>query len=94
MCASAILQAGFREYVYGTSINHLFQSGWDQILIPSSEVVSKGWPLAKPVKVLGSVGTQFTDGLFEWQFQEHTSCPKGCERMKGVEGSMTCTPIV
>ncbi|CRK28731.1 hypothetical protein BN1708_004714 [Verticillium longisporum] len=29
MCASAIRWAGFREYVYGTSIDELVRRGWD-----------------------------------------------------------------
>ncbi|GJC81686.1 guanine deaminase [Colletotrichum liriopes] len=36
MCASAIRWAGFKEYVYGTSIETLVQKGWGQIHIGSS----------------------------------------------------------
>lgn len=38
MCASAIRWAGFREYVYGTTIDRLIETGWPQIRIASSDV--------------------------------------------------------
>ena len=91
MCASAILQAGFREYIYGTSIDHLFKSGWGQILISSQEVVAQSWPLGTAVKVLDSIGTEFTDPLFEWQYQEKVNCPSGCHRTMGLPGTTTCS---
>ena len=66
--------------------------GWSQIMIPSHEVVERSWPFGTGVKVLGSVGADFTDPLFEWQFQTDASCPKGCKRTmsKGME---TCASI-
>jgi tRNA(Arg) A34 adenosine deaminase TadA len=90
MCASAIRQAGFREYIYGTSIDHLFKAGWGQILISSQEVVAQSWPLGTAVNVLGSIGTEFTDPLFDWQYQEKVACPSGCERTKSEPGTTTC----
>ena len=91
MCAAAIRQAGFKEYIYGTSIDHLFKAGWDQILISSQDVVAASWPLGTAVKVLGSVGTEFTDPLFDWQYQENVTCPKGCERNIKKGGASICT---
>jgi tRNA(Arg) A34 adenosine deaminase TadA len=90
MCASAIRWAGFREYVYGTSINGLVQMGWPEILIPSDYVVEKSWRLATPVSVAGSIGTIFTDPLFAWQFQESFPCPDGCIREDLSGGKSTC----
>ena|SRR5579862_7343863 len=80
MCASAIRWAGFKEYIYATTIDHLVKKGWGQILIPSHEVVERSWPVGSGVKVIGSVGTEFTDPLFEWQHQDGGLCPKGCVR--------------
>jgi tRNA(Arg) A34 adenosine deaminase TadA len=40
MCASAIRWAGFKEYVYGTSIGRLIETGWGQIDIGSPEVLA------------------------------------------------------
>jgi tRNA(Arg) A34 adenosine deaminase TadA len=90
MCTSAIRYAGFREYIYATTIDHLVQVGWSQILIPSQEVIERSWLWGTGVKVLGSVGADFTDPLFEWQYQDGGACPKGCSRSKG-DGGKTCT---
>lgn len=92
MCASAIRWAGFREYIYGTSIDYLTKVGWSQILIPSHEVVSRSWSFGTGVSVLGNVAAEgVTNGLFEWQFME-AGCPRGCERRK-VKGVATCVAI-
>jgi len=90
MCVSAILQAGFREYIYGTSIDHLFQVWVGINLISSQEAVTQSWSLATAVKVLGSIGTEFTDPLFEWQYQENVNCRSGCDGTMGLPGTTTC----
>ena len=93
MCAAAIRQSGFKEYIYGTSIDHLFRNGWPQILIASHEVVAQSWPLGTGVKVLGSVGTDFTNPLFDWQYRSNVSCPKGCDRAHADSRTSTCTRL-
>jgi tRNA(Arg) A34 adenosine deaminase TadA len=90
MCASAIRWAGFKEYIYGSTIEHLAKGGWGQILIPSQDVVAASWPLGTGVKVVGSVGTEFTDPLFEWQFRGDGECPEGCIRVNSTGGTTTC----
>jgi tRNA(Arg) A34 adenosine deaminase TadA len=90
MCAAAILQARFKEFIYGTSMDHLSKVGWGQVLISSHEVVAAGWSLGTGLNVLGSVGTEFTDPLFDWQYQENVACPMGCERKNSIGGTTTC----
>ncbi|KAK4169672.1 cytidine deaminase-like protein [Cladorrhinum sp. PSN259] len=80
MCASAIRWAGFKEYVYGTSINYLVEKGWGQIRISSVEVFERSRDLPRDTKVIGGVLTNETDGWFSWQFDEGVECPRGCER--------------
>lgn len=89
MCASAIRFSGFREYIYGSSINFLIQQGWSQIRIPSIEVVRESFDLPQSVRLMGQVLTNETDPLFTWQFNLDAPCPKGCHRSD--DGS-TCTP--
>ena len=91
MCAAAIRWAGFKEYIYGTTIDYLVKVGWEQILISSQDVVAASWPLGSGIKVMGCVGTEFTDGLFEWQFQEDVSCPSRCVRANSTGGTTTCS---
>jgi tRNA(Arg) A34 adenosine deaminase TadA len=93
MCASAIRWAGFREYIYGSTINHLVQVGWGQITIPSQYIVEQSWILGTGVTVMGSVGTDFTDPLFEWQYQESVGCPAGCGRTNSTGGTTTCSVV-
>jgi hypothetical protein len=92
MCASAIRWSGFREYtIYGTSIDTLFKFGWGGILVPSQDIVAASWPFGTAVAVMGSVGTEFTDSLFAWQFQEGVECPTGCARINSGRGTTTCS---
>lgn len=51
MCASAILWASSKEYVYGTSIQWLVEFGWHQIQISSQEVFDRSVSL-EPSTVL------------------------------------------
>jgi tRNA(Arg) A34 adenosine deaminase TadA len=94
MCASAIRWAGFKELIYGTTIDYLVKVGWGQILVSSQNIVSASWALGTSVTVMGSVGTEFTNPLFSWQFQEDVTCPSGCRRMKSTgRGTTTCSEL-
>ncbi|KAE8379991.1 cytidine deaminase-like protein [Aspergillus bertholletiae] len=80
MCASAIRWAGFREYVYGTSIDTLVQNGWSQIHISSLEVFQASWDLSPQTLFMGDVLANETDPYFLWQFDPTYPCPDGCSR--------------
>ncbi|KAK0721699.1 guanine deaminase, partial [Lasiosphaeria miniovina] len=80
MCAAAIRWAGFREYVYGTSIDTLVAQGWGQIRIASLDVVAQSFDLPLPTRLLGKVLANETDPYFLWQFNPAYPCPKGCGR--------------
>lgn len=80
MCASAIRWAGFKEYVYGTSIGRLIETGWGQIDIESSEVFRQSWNLGTSTKFVSEVLTNETDPYFLWQFQADYPCPGSCSR--------------
>ena len=80
MCASAIRWAGFKEYVYGTSIGRLIETGWGQIDIESSEVFKQSWNLGTSTKFVSEVLTNETDPYFLWQFQADYPCPGSCSR--------------
>jgi len=86
MCASAIRWAGFKEYIYGTSIDTLIEKGWGQIRISWAEVFQQRFDLPYPSRLMGEVLTNETDPYFLWQYDPGYPCPKGCER---VEGSCT-----
>ncbi|KAI0721980.1 cytidine deaminase-like protein [Cerioporus squamosus] len=87
MCASAIRWTGFREYIYGTSIESLVQQGWSQIRVPSIEIFRQSFDLPNPARLLGGVLTNETDPLFFWQFNPDAPCPAECARVNG-----TCQP--
>ncbi|KAF9877082.1 cytidine and deoxycytidylate deaminase zinc-binding region [Colletotrichum karsti] len=80
MCASAIRWAGFKEYVYGTSIDALVGFGWGQITIGSKEIFNQSSSLSRKTGFLGEVLTEETDGFFNWQFRPNATCPQGCSR--------------
>jgi tRNA(Arg) A34 adenosine deaminase TadA len=63
MCQGAILWAGIREVVFGTSIARLKALGWRQIDIAAREVVSRSW--APDVRVTGQVLAEECDRLFQ-----------------------------
>ncbi|KAI0723473.1 cytidine deaminase-like protein [Earliella scabrosa] len=90
MCASAIRWSGFREYIYGTSIQSLVQQGWGQIRVSSIDIVRQSFDLPTPVRLLGEVLTNETDPLFFWQFNPDFPCPGGCAR---ANNSGTCRPV-
>ncbi|KAJ7727225.1 guanine deaminase [Mycena metata] len=86
MCASAIRFSGFREYIYGTSIDTLVQQGWAQIRIPSLEVFRQSFDLPDPARLIGGVLTNETDPYFLWQFNPGYPCPTGCARSTATDG--------
>ena len=90
MCASAIRWAGFRELVYGTSIDTLVEYGWMQIEISSREVFQRSPAFGNDTTIVGEVLTEETDPLFAWQFQHDAACPEGCRK----DGAGTkCDPL-
>lgn len=83
MCASAIRWAGFREYVYGTTIDALIAKGWGQIRISSQEVFRQSYDLPDAARLIGGVLTNETDPYFFWQNDPDYPCPKGCSWNEG-----------
>lgn len=83
MCAAAIQWTGFREYIYGTSIDTLIKKGWDQIRIPSYEIFQQAFDQGSTPRIVAEVLTNETDPLFQWQFDPEYKCPKGCGRVEG-----------
>jgi hypothetical protein len=75
--------AGFREYIYGTSIETLVQQGWGQIRIPSLEVFKQSFELPDPARLTGEVLTNEMDLYLVWQFNPDYPCPVGCARSGG-----------
>lgn len=80
MCASGIRWAGFKEYIYGTSINKLIEQGWGQIRISSLDVFKESFDLPYPSRLIGEVLTNETDPYFLWQYNPDYPCPAGCSR--------------
>jgi len=62
MCQGAILWAGIRRVIFGTSIETLWKLGWRQIEIPAAEVVRRT-PEAQ-CELIGSVLERECDDLF------------------------------
>ena len=83
MCASAIRWAGFKEYIYGTSIDSLIEKGWGQIRIASIEVFRESFDLPNSARLIGEVLTNETDPYFAWQYDPAAPCPSGCGRTSG-----------
>ncbi|KAL5397179.1 hypothetical protein PMIN06_003714 [Paraphaeosphaeria minitans] len=81
MCASAIRWAGFKEYIYGTSIDTLVEKGWGQIRISSMEVFRESFDLGTATRLIGEVLTNETDVYFGWQYDLEAECPEGCRRV-------------
>ncbi|KAK7920174.1 guanine deaminase [Apiospora marii] len=86
MCASAIRWAGFREYVYGTSIDTLVARGWGQIRVASADIFRQSWDLPYSSRLIGGVLANETDTYFGWQFDPAAPCPTGCGRALGAAG--------
>lgn len=83
MCASAIRWAGFREYIYGTSIDKLIEKGWGQIRISSLDVFQQSFDLPSQSRLIAEVLTNETDPYFLWQYDPGYPCPTGCVRSGG-----------
>lgn len=79
-CASGIRWAGFREYIYGTSIDRLIEKGWGQIRIPSIDVFQASFDLPNAARLIGNLLVNETDPLFLWQYDPLYPCPSGCSR--------------
>ncbi|KAE8150451.1 cytidine deaminase-like protein [Aspergillus avenaceus] len=84
MCASAIRWAGFKEYVYGTSIDTLVRNGWGQIRISSHEVFQASSDLSSSTRLIGGVLASETNPFFLWQFNSSYPCPGGCSRSEAT----------
>jgi tRNA(Arg) A34 adenosine deaminase TadA len=84
MCASAIRWAGFKEYIYGTTIDYLIEKGWGQIRVASFEIFEKSMDLPYPSRLIAGVLTNETDPYFSWQYDPTKSCPSGCARVNGT----------
>lgn len=90
MCAAAIGWAGFREYVYATSIDTLLDYGWNQINISSREVFERSVGFRNDTAIFGDVLSEATDVLFAWQTRLDAPCPDGCHRHGADTG---CKPL-
>jgi tRNA(Arg) A34 adenosine deaminase TadA len=86
MCASAIRWAGFKEYVYGTSIDWLIEKGWGQIRISSMEIFKASYDLPTVSRLIPEVLTNETNAYFGWQFDAEARCPAGCARAGSIGG--------
>ncbi|KAJ5819363.1 guanine deaminase [Penicillium riverlandense] len=75
MCASAIRWSGFREYIYGTSIDTLITKGWGQIRVASVDIFEASFDLPDQARLIGNVLTNETDPLFFWQYDPTYPCP-------------------
>ncbi|KAJ4404870.1 hypothetical protein N0V91_005606 [Didymella pomorum] len=92
MCASAIRWAGFKEYIYGTTIQHNYNAGWGVITMSSYDVFQQTRQLpGYQTVMLGQILTNETDPLFSWQYNESAPCPNGCMRETSkTRGYLTC----
>ncbi|KAI5269769.1 guanine deaminase [Aureobasidium subglaciale] len=90
MCASAIRWAGFKEYIYGTSIDTLVERGWGQIRISSYDVFKESGDLPSKTKLIAGILANETDPYFLWQYDAAYPCPRGCGRKSKGAG---CTAV-
>ncbi|PVI04061.1 cytidine deaminase-like protein [Periconia macrospinosa] len=92
MCASAIRWAGFKEYIYGTTIQHNYNVGWGVITMASYDVFQQSRQLPGfQTSMLGQILTNETDPLFSWQYNESYPCPNNCVRQYSeTRGYTTC----
>ncbi|KEQ90322.1 hypothetical protein AUEXF2481DRAFT_48810 [Aureobasidium subglaciale EXF-2481] len=90
MCASAIRWAGFKEYIYGTSIDTLVERGWGQIRISSYDVFKESGDLPSRTKLIAGILANETDPYFLWQYDAAYPCPRGCGRNSEGAG---CTAV-
>ncbi|KAG4415599.1 hypothetical protein IFR04_011268 [Cadophora malorum] len=92
MCASAIRWSGFKEYIYGTTIQHNYNVGWGVMTLSSYDVFQQSRQLpGYQTSMLGQILTNETDPLFSWQYNETYPCPNGCVReYSPSRGYKTC----
>ncbi|KJZ78267.1 hypothetical protein HIM_02305 [Hirsutella minnesotensis 3608] len=83
MCTSAIVWAGFREYIFGTSIEAMVRKGWGGMRMASMDVLRTAFNPPLATRVLGGVLANETDAYFMWQYDPEHGCPQGCERREG-----------
>ncbi|TQN68574.1 Guanosine deaminase [Colletotrichum shisoi] len=95
MCASAIRWAGFKEYVYGTTIQHNYNVGWGVMTLSSYDVFQQSRQLPGYQTVMvGQILTNETDPLFSWQYNASAPCPNECFRVpSATRGETTCSNI-
>ncbi|KAI0751259.1 guanine deaminase [Daedaleopsis nitida] len=84
MCTLAIRFSGFREYIYGSSIQSLIEQGWSQIRIASIDIFRQSFDLPNQARLVGNILTNETDPSFSWQFNSDTPCPEGCSKATGT----------
>ncbi|XP_037043680.1 guanine deaminase-like [Bradysia coprophila] len=89
MCASAVRWAGFKEYIFGTSIGTLTKAGWDQIQITSHKIFSESDHMQPRTFYLPDVLTNETNPYFMWQYNPTYPCPSGCRR---TQSNGDCEP--
>ncbi|KAG4435174.1 hypothetical protein IFR05_009343 [Cadophora sp. M221] len=92
MCASAIRWSGFKEYIYGTTIQHNYNVGWGVMTLSSYDVFQQSRQLpGYQTSMLGQILTNETNPLFSWQYNETYPCPNGCVRQHSPSrGYQTC----
>ncbi|KAJ6620282.1 cytidine deaminase-like protein [Mycena sp. CBHHK59/15] len=92
MCASAIRWAGFKEYIYGTTIQHNYNVGWGVMTLSSYDIFQQSRQLpGVQTLMLGQILTNETDPLFSWQYNETYPCPGNCTReYSAARGATTC----
>jgi tRNA(Arg) A34 adenosine deaminase TadA len=95
MCAAAIRWAGFKEYVYGTTIEHNYNAGWGVLTLSSYDIFQQSRALPGiQTMMLGSILTNETDPLFSWQYQPDAPCPNRCVRVESTtRAGTTCSNV-
>ncbi|KAF2034560.1 hypothetical protein EK21DRAFT_56128 [Setomelanomma holmii] len=92
MCASAIRWAGFKEYIYGTTIQHNYNVSWGVITISSYDVFQQTRQLpGYQTVMLRQILTNETDPLFSWQYDDSYPYPNECvKRISATRGYLSC----
>ncbi|KAK9797962.1 putative Cytidine deaminase-like protein [Seiridium cardinale] len=95
MCASAIRWSGFKEYIYGTTIQHNYNVGWGVMTLSSYDVFQQSRQLpGYQTVMLGQILTNETDPLFSWQYDPNAPCPNECFRVpSATRGGSTCSNV-
>ncbi|KAK1585605.1 cytidine deaminase-like protein [Colletotrichum navitas] len=94
-CASAIRWAGFKEYVYGTTIQHNYNVGWGVMTLSSYDVFQQSRQLpGHQTVMIGQILANETDPLFSWQYNASAPCPNECFRVpSAARGGSTCSNV-